>query len=1054
MENTRMQNAIKGNRSFNSCPFKLLLPVISNIGDTQFNLQIDLVRKSSEKSDDLVLANVLFQDRHHRKHLIDLKNPKLSSQKNTLHAVLSIPIARNQIALKNVTFRISFLSSEYKYEISYFIDSKLKISLADVLKQEADKNDIEIYSEFVSSDQKEENYTENGKNSSASARTDHIPAIKEYRNAVFREMYYLKENGGRKYKITNGRYIDQNDGYFSYVFELDAELHLSDDAPITISIPGKTAKGLVTVCDGFQLFISVDKDLGDKVSSALISVEPWKLLEALGNHLDSLNGSNKIARKLAEEGPKLITKKSGEYIPKGQDNAIKHVEDNDITVIWGPPGTGKTYTMSLIALKAMLRGKKVLIVSHSNISVDGVIKATADRLREYGMPNELKNGEVLRYGYVRDDQLADDPYIVAFNYALQSLSEEERRMKKLKQEKESLSDEDKYSVKRKNIENELRQIRSKVREKEKQYVANAKIVATTISKVLIDSIFDDKKYDLVMFDEVSMAYVPQIIVAASYASQKFVCVGDFRQLAPIAQSDARRILCTDIFTYLGINQHGRIYAHPWMIMLNEQRRMHPAISAFPNKYVYDGLLVDHESMKHGRDVIAARNPVPGYAMQMIDLSGTYCASAKNIDNSRFNILSAIIAFGTALRSKKSGEQSIGIITPYAAQARLVRAMLKDYSEKDASSISCATVHQFQGSERNVVIFDTVESYPSPKAGVLLSNNENGDVTRLINVAVTRARGKFITVGNSKFWEMKFKNSNNIYCDLIQYLQNNGLVTRNDKDNNLQTYINSLEFGKKIHIYTESYQIEYQLKKDIILAQDKIVVSLPDGKRENNDPVLKLLKEVKESGIQVLCKAGNYSDLPNEWKEISCESENAVFPLISIDENIIWYGLPAFKGKFTDGVWGFLTVLPLVYRITGKHTVNLIKSLSDIDYVEKNGKRSVLKEKQKNKLKDKETIGITESEDESGLAEYIYENVKCSKCGNPTELKYGYKSGKEYLKCPSCGNMDYITADEVNEYIDSNHIICPKHHCHIHASLGKYGVYIRCNKGHYIKLCEL
>lgn len=1049
-----MQDAAKGNRSFNSCPFKLLLPIISNIGDTQFNLQIDLVRKSSEKSYELILEYVLFEDRHHHKHLVHIKHLNLSSQKNTLHAVLKIPIARNQIALRNATFKITILSLEYKYEITYILDSKLKVSLAGVLKLEADKKDIEVFNEFSHNHKNEKDTTEKSKNSSLSARSDHIPAIKEYRNAVFREMYYLKENGGRKYKVTNGRYIDQNDGYFSYAFELDAELHLSDDAPITISIPGITAKGFVTVCDGFQLFISVDKDLGEKVSSAMISVEPWKLLEALGNRLDSLNGSNKIAIKLAEEGPKLITKKSGEYIPKGQDNAIEHVENNDITVIWGPPGTGKTYTMSLIALMAMRRGKRVLIVSHSNISVDGVIKATADRLREYGMPNELKNGEVLRYGYVRDDQLADDPYIVAFNYALQSLSEEQKRMKKLKQEKESLSDEDKYSVKRKNIENELRQIRSKVREKEKQYVANAKIVATTISKVLTDSIFDDKKYDLVMFDEVSMAYVPQIIIAASYASQKFVCVGDFRQLAPIAQSDARRILCTDIFTYLGINQHGRIHAHPWMVMLNEQRRMHPAISAFPNKYVYDGLLVDHESMKHARDTIAARNPVPGYALQMIDLSGTFCASTKNIDNSRFNILSAIIAFGTALRSKRSGEQSIGIITPYAAQARLVRAMLKDYSGKELPSISCATVHQFQGSERNVVIFDAVESYPSSKAGVLLSNNENGDVTRLINVAITRARGKFITIGNSKFWEMKFKNSSNIYYELIQYLRDNGLVTRNNKNNNLQSYIDSLDYGKKIHIYTEEYKIDYQLKKDIILAQNKIIVSLPDGKREYNDPILKLLKDAKESGIQVLCKASNYSGLPNDWKEISCESENAVFPLISIDDKIIWYGLPSFKGKFTDGAWGFLTVLPLVFRLTGEHTVNLIKSLSDIDYIEKNGKRSVLKEKHEITASDKESIGTNGSDEESGLAEFIYENVKCSKCGNSTELKYGHKSGKAYLKCPSCGNLDYITADEVNEYIDSNHIVCPKHHCHIHASLGKYGVYVRCNAGHYIRLSEL
>lgn len=80
----------------------------------------------------------------------------------------------------------------------------------------------------------------------------------------------------------------------------------------------------------------------------------------------------------------------------------------------------------------------------------------------------------------------------------------------------------------------------------------------------------------------------------------------------------------------------------------------------------------------------------------------------------------------------------------------------------------------------------------------------------------------------------------------------------------------------------------------------------------------------------MCKALNYPKLPNDWKEITWASENAVFPLISIDDTVVWYGVPAFKGTFTDGDWGFITVLPLAYRITGKRTVSMINSLADIE----------------------------------------------------------------------------------------------------------------------------
>ena len=51
-----------------------------------------------------------------------------------------------------------------------------------------------------------------------------------------------------------------------------------------------------------------------------------------------------------------------------------------------------------------------------------------------------------------------------------------------------------------------------------------------------------------MFDEVSMAYVPQVIAAATLSKGKFLCVGDFRQLAPISQCPEAKLLKTDIFT--------------------------------------------------------------------------------------------------------------------------------------------------------------------------------------------------------------------------------------------------------------------------------------------------------------------------------------------------------------------------------------------------------------------------------------------------------------------------------------------------------------------------
>lgn len=68
-----------------------------------------------------------------------------------------------------------------------------------------------------------------------------------------------------------------------------------------------------------------------------------------------------------------------------------------------------------------------------------------------------------------------------------------------------------------------------------------------------------------------------------------MCVGDFKQLAPISQNQAARILQVDIFSYLRIvDEKGNMFWHPWLVMLNEQRRMAPAISEFPSKFIYKG----------------------------------------------------------------------------------------------------------------------------------------------------------------------------------------------------------------------------------------------------------------------------------------------------------------------------------------------------------------------------------------------------------------------------------------------------------------------------------
>jgi ribosomal protein S27AE len=866
--------------------------------------------------------------------------------------------------------------------------------------------------------------------------------LEQLRKAVFTEMYYLKNNGGRQYKISSGQFICKMSGAYAYQFEMESEVYLADDSPVKVSCMAKTAEGTVLLCDGFEILALLDSDLGNSIGSGSISVEPWKLLESLNKKIETISDLGPIGRKFLHAGPALANKLPFTHIPKGQEIAKEHALNSPITVIWGPPGTGKTHTMSEIAISLLKKGKSVLLVSHSNVSVDGVAAKIASLLREQKMEQYLKEGKVLRYGYIRDEQLSQDPYTSAYNYAMgksQTLSQQMERLSKQKEKaKASYGN---YSAEVLKLEQEIKAVRKRIRLEERKYVGCAQILATTVSKIHADSLFEDKKYDVVMFDEVSMAYVAQILCAASFAKERFICVGDFRQLSPIAQSNAKDTLSKDVFSFLGISDGmGHIYAHPWLVMLDEQRRMHSDIAAFANTSVYAKLLKNHASVYTSRESIVKREPFSGHATNLIDLTGMYCAAGKNSDNSRFNVVSAVLAFGSALAAEANGEQSVGIITPYAAQTRLVRAMIQDYRKQAKTETTCATVHQFQGSERNVVIFDAVESYPSTKTGWLMSKNENGSVTRLINVAVTRARGKLITVANRGYWFNKFGESDHALFKLIQHLLQRGNVV-GVKEKTLQKYIEGTQFGKDIQVFTAREEAYNLFTRDVERSRKTILASIPGTAKfgEVEGHILERFKKAKETGVQLMIKAKKIEDLPQEWKEYTWGCDNAFLPTVLVDDKVLWYGFPQATGTFMDGNHGFATVFPVWIRFSGEHTIELIKSLAALDMRSQNNTEIPMTEKKAGKL--------------SGIAAYVAKHETCPQCGQAMMLSKT-KSGKTNLTCSHCGNTEFLTAASVNHYIKTNGVVCPKCRQHIYCGLSYKGLYIKCPENHWPKIEEL
>ncbi len=1027
-------------KNYTECEFKLKLPKAIT-EDKNAIICLDVMRKKAGIGH-VVLSEAKLTDRVGNvfESQIDIM---LDDKKYNEHIKFKIWSQNKRIYVNGARLLLLFLSGSGNKTYVYFKFSSSETYLEEVDVQKMEKEDWHRYDVVCKSILEEQNtYVQEEKiddfvHKNVGVTGNDIPDLEKYKKALVQEKIFLKNAGGKKCKVTSGRMIGRVNGKYAYFFEMESELYIADDSPVVLKVSESSIDGTVLMCEEFQIIILLDRNIGDTVASARISVEPWKLLEMLENRLDRVvRLSNSMSKKLLTEGPKLATREPIENIKKGQDEVIKRAKNEPVTIVWGPPGTGKTHTMSELAIDFLKSGKNVLIVSHSNVSVDGVAAKIYKFLEERKENDIYENGKVLRYGYIRNEELQNNKYVSSFKYAVaknQNLNEE---LEKLQAEYNEIKNTVGLKSQRiLEIHTKISQIRSKIADEEQKYVSNAYVVATTISKVVMDKIFDDRVYDVVMFDEVSMAYVLQVVCAATYAKEHMICVGDFMQLAPIAQSEAKNILCEDIFTYLGINVNGTPYYHPWLVMLNEQRRMHPAISEFSKENIYHKLLENHESVYWDKDIITDKEPFSGKAINFVDLTGTYSAASKNQDNSRYNILSAAVSFGTAIQLEKELKK-VSIITPYAAHTRLVRAMIQDYKEaNNKTNIRCATVHQFQGSESDAIVFDAVESYPGQKVGFLLGKDMNA-VKRLINVAVTRAEGKLVTVSNGKFWENGFKDTKHTFYLLQKYLKDNGNRICH-KDNSLENLVESFELGKMMTIYTYKNNYWTLFEKDIKDAKERIIISLPSAKisEDVEENLYRVIKEAKEKGIEVIVKSKQSGELPKRWQVYSKASENAIFPLVIIDDKLTWYGVPEAEWKFEVGK-GFanVTVCNIVWRMKGKYTTEMIKSLTDIEATE-------------------EVEFIEETNDKYNLAMYIKEKIRCENCKSVVKMTRG-KSGKLHLKCIDCKHTQLLDKNELNNYIFNYNVTCPMHKFHLKAGLGQFGLYVRCDVGHFIKPEEI
>jgi superfamily I DNA and/or RNA helicase len=167
--------------------------------------------------------------------------------------------------------------------------------------------------------------------------------------------------------------------------------------------------------------------------------------------------------------------------------------------------------------------------------------------------------------------------------------------------------------------------------------------------------------------------------------------------------------------------------------------MHSAIMEFSSKEFYESsLIADASVAEHVLTDLPGSSPTPltECPLEFVDTAGaSYDEEPEGESRCNPSEADVVVRGVQSLVDAGIAPSTIGVITPYAAQARLLRERLP------LAGLEIDTVDGFQGREKEAIIISLVRSNSKTEIGFLAD-------TRRMNVALTRAKRKLIVIGDS------------------------------------------------------------------------------------------------------------------------------------------------------------------------------------------------------------------------------------------------------------------------------------------------------------------
>lgn len=545
----------------------------------------------------------------------------------------------------------------------------------------------------------------------------------------------------------------------------------------------------VVQLSGCELVLRSEVRLSIRDGSYRLLFVPWFLYDEMHQALEKVPFPEMALRAFGKQPVSREPLTLGEYehdLNSTQQQAVQLAMESQLSILWGPPGTGKTTTLAQLIAFLVAHDRRVLITSTTHAALDQVLsRLTATRalaevfarhqviqLGHSGQPcslDEVVNATQVQARALLDRSRARLEAVVrqlqdlfpvllkaqeaaACSHQLDLFAEapgalEARDLTPLLGGERGgrwarLGAEQQCELLQRRARRleglqiawrlRARAARTALANGQQQAVDDCRILLTTLANCYVSPLLKEQHFDSVVIEEAGMALLPAIYLAAGRARRQVVLVGDPQQLPSILASRdpfALQAMGRNIFSVLG--------ERPERLMLDVQYRMHPQIGELVSRLFYGGGLRHHPPAR--AQLIADGPPYPGHALVVVNLVGEVRTDPG--DFSRYNPESARKSVELARQAAAAGF-SVAVIAPYRKQVSRIQRLLE---ESGSELIDCATVHRFQGHERDVVILDITDAPPMEPGVLLGGRGPASSSANLLNVSVSRARGKLIIV---------------------------------------------------------------------------------------------------------------------------------------------------------------------------------------------------------------------------------------------------------------------------------------------------------------------